>query len=81
MLCMVQAMLEAVYAIWVCFWLQYMYSNELIAKSLFLKVTLNSCAHAHSIRHEYNYFCIAGNCNGVRGSVVFWCAKLCKERQ
>ena len=50
-------------------------------KKHLVKVTLNSCAHAHSIRHEYNYFCIAGNCNGVRGSVVFWCAKLCKERQ
>ena len=44
------------------------------------KVTLNSYAHAQSIRHEYNYSCIAGNGNGVRGSLVFWCTKLCKER-
>ena len=25
------------------------------------KVTLNSCAHAHSISHEYNYSCIVAN--------------------
>ena len=40
-----------------------------------LKVTLNSCAHAQSTCHEYHYSCIAGNGNGVRGSVVFWCSK------
>ena len=44
-----------------------------------LKVTLNSCAHAQSTCHEY--FCIAGNGNGVRGSVVFWCSKICEQRQ
>ena len=46
-----------------------------------LKVTLNSCAHAHSTIHEYHYSCIAGNGNGVRGSVVFWCSKICEQRQ
>ena len=56
-------------------------TSAMNCKTIALKVTLNSCTHAQSIRHEYNYFCIAGNCNGVRGSVVFWCAKLCKERQ
>ena len=46
-----------------------------------LKVTLNSCAHTHSIHHKYIFFCIAGNCNGTRGSVIFCCAKFCEQRQ
>ena len=46
-----------------------------------LKVTLNRCAHAHSTCHEYHYSCIAGNGNGVSGSVVFWCSKICEQRQ
>ena len=46
-----------------------------------VKETLNSCAHAHSTCHEYHYSCIAGNGNGVRGSVVFWCSKICEQCQ
>ena len=67
----------------ICPTVEYCSSDQGWSQLLFvgLKVTLNRCAHAHSTCHEYHYSCIAGNGNGVSGSVVFWCSKICEQRQ